>query len=67
MADRRDVLKLLKAIEPVPTGPVRLSTEYLKAVKRAENHPDNQSGSDKSWVGAALRRNRAFFERAELR
>lgn len=57
---------MLKALGPVPTGPVQLSPEYLKAVERVENHPDNQSGSDKTWVGAALRRNRAHFERARL-
>ncbi len=59
-------LKVLDEVEPVPTGPVELSPEYLANVKRMENHPANRSGSDKSWVGAALRRNRAFFERARL-
>ena len=64
---RETMLRLLDAIEPVPTGPVRLSHEYLEAVERVQNHPDNLSGADKSWVGAALRRNRAHFERARLR
>lgn len=64
---RETVLRLLDAIEPVPTGPVRLSREYLESVARVQNHPDNQSGADKSWVAAALRRNRAHFERARLR
>ena len=66
-SDIQAVLKILDEVEPVPTGPVRLAPEYLEAVARVENHPDNQSGSDKTWVGAALRRNRAFFERARLR
>ena len=61
-----ETLRMLKSFGPVPTGPVQLSPEYLKAVERVENHPDNQSGSDKTWVGAALRRNRAHFERARL-
>ncbi len=64
-SDTQAVLKMLDELEPGPTGPVRLSPEYLRAVERVENHPDNQSGSDKSWVGKALRRNRAFFERAK--
>ncbi len=66
-SDIRAVLKILDEVEPVPTGPVRLAPEYLEAVERVENHPDNQSGADKSWVGKVLRRNRAFFERARLR
>ncbi len=65
-SDLQAVLKILDELEPVPTGPVRLSPEYLSAVERVENHPDNQSGSDKSWVGKVLRRNRAHFERAKL-
>ncbi len=66
-SDIQAVLKILDEVEPVPTGPVRLAPEYLEAVERVENHPDNQSGADKSWVGQVLRRNRAFFERARLR
>ena len=65
-SDLQAVLKILDEVEPVPTGPVRLAPEYLRAVERVENHRDNQSGSDKTWVGAALRRNRAHFERAKL-
>ncbi len=60
-------MKLLDAVEPVPTGPVRLTPEYLKAVARVENHPDNRSGSDKSWVWKALERDRQFFARVKRR
>jgi len=39
---------MLDELEPVPTGPVRLSWSYLRAVKKVEDHPDNQSGADKT-------------------
>ena len=41
-------LKILDELEPVPTGPVRLSSSYLRAVKSVEVLPDNQSGADKT-------------------
>lgn len=59
-------LSMLKTLEPVPTGPVQLSPEYLEAVEWLENHPANHTGADKTWVGAALRRNRTHFEGAKL-
>lgn len=64
--DLEATLKMLKSFGPVPTGPVQLSPEYLKAVERVENLPSNRSGSDKTWVGEALRQFRAHFENAKL-
>lgn len=66
-SDVEAVLKMLRGLPPVPTGPVELSPEYLRAVERVESHPSNQSGVDKTWVGETLRRNRAHFARARLR
>ncbi len=65
--DVQEVLKILDELEPVPTGPVQLSPEYLKAVEAVEDRPENQSGSDKTWVGKAIRQFHAHFERARLR
>jgi hypothetical protein len=49
-----------------PTG-VRLPPEYLRALEAVERHPDNQDGTDKSWVWRALKRNRDHFARAVRR
>jgi hypothetical protein len=48
--DVEEVLRILDGLEAVPTGPVELSPEYLRAVARIEERPENQDGSDKSWV-----------------
>ncbi len=60
-------LKILDELEPVATGPVQLSWSYLRAVKKVEDLPENQSGADKTWVGKAIRQHLAFFERVRLR
>jgi len=60
-------LKILDELEPIPTGTVQLSSSYLRAVKKVEDRAENQSGSDKTWVGKAIRQHLAFFERVRLR
>jgi hypothetical protein len=47
--------------------PVKLSPAYLRAIEEIERHPDNQDGSDKSWVWRAMKRNRDHFARAVRR
>ncbi len=58
------VMQLIRNLGPVPTGPVTLSEEYLRHVRDIANHPDNQDGSDKTWVWEAFERDRLHFERA---
>ena len=65
--DVRAALKILDELEPVPTGPVQLSAKYLEAVEAVEDRLENQSGSDKTWVGIAIRQFLAHYERARLR
>jgi hypothetical protein len=57
----RSTFEMLDAVEPLPSGPVSLSPEYVEAVRQVELRADNQDGSDKTWVGATLRRNRDHF------
>ncbi len=47
-----DALRILDGVKrrPVPTGPVRLSRGYLRAVRLLEERPEHLSGSDKTWV-----------------
>jgi hypothetical protein len=49
------------------SGPVILDAAYLRAVERVEALPENQSGSDKSWVSDAQRQFREHFRRARRR
>jgi hypothetical protein len=39
--------------------------EYLEMVRWIEADGSNQSGSDKSWVESAARRDREFFENVQ--
>jgi hypothetical protein len=57
-------LKILDEVEPIPTGPVALSPEYLRAVAAVEALPENRSGADKSWVHALVQLDDDFFARA---
>ena len=41
-----------------------LSSEYLRAIERVERLPQNQSGSDKSWVWRTVKTAREHFRRA---
>jgi hypothetical protein len=49
------------------TGPVTLDAVYLRAIERVEALPENQSGSDKTWVVEAQRQFREHFGRARPR
>ncbi len=62
--DVEEVLKILDALPPVPTGPVELSPEYLRLVTGIEERPENREGSDKSWVWECREMWRAHYARA---
>lgn len=49
---------------PRETGPVTLRPEYLRAIEAIEALPENQSGTDKSWVEKADRQFREHYRRA---
>jgi hypothetical protein len=64
-----DVKRALEAIDrvcetPTETGPVELDPEYLRAIERVESLPEDQSGTDKSWVGRILEESRNEWRRA---
>ena len=42
-----------------------LSQSYLALIRRLEQHPANESGSDKTWTFEAERRFDAVFAKAE--
>jgi hypothetical protein len=48
-----------------PPGPVALSDEYRALIEAEEGHPDNATGSDKTWVQAARRSFRRFARSVE--
>ena len=62
-------LKILEGVASAPreTGPVTLTREYLDAVKWVESLPENQSGTDKSWVRRILSDSRRHYARAVLK
>lgn len=45
--------------------PAQLSTEYLRAIARCEALPENQNGSDKSWVERSRREFRQHYARVK--
>jgi len=45
----------------VPTGPVTLTPEYLRSLERLEAHPDNEPGTDKTWVSRTIAELRAHY------
>lgn len=62
--------ELVRILEPfrnmrIETGPVTLSEEYLRMVEEVESAPENQSGTDKTWVETARREFRDYFARIE--
>ena len=69
MDSNERALKILEAAASAPkeTGPVTLSKEYLDAVAWVESLPENQSGSDKSWVRRHLEESRRHHTRAVLK
>jgi hypothetical protein len=58
-------LDLLREIasEPIPTGPVELDPNYLRAVRWQEALPRNESGTAKDWVRRILEDSKRHFER----
>jgi hypothetical protein len=67
-ADER-ALRILDEISRAPreTGPVTLSPDYVDAIAQVESLPENQSGSDKSWVYRAIQSSRRMYARAVLK
>jgi hypothetical protein len=65
---KAEVVAMLDAYArlPKPTGPVQLSTGYLRAVVRWESLPENAEGCDKTWVDRSRRRFKAHFAKARL-
>jgi hypothetical protein len=61
-----EALRILDEIasSPIPTGPVRLSRGYLRAVRLLDSRPENQDGADKTWVERAIREFRGHYARA---
>lgn len=49
----------------LPAGPVALSDDYLRLVHDEEVHPDNRSGTDKTWVERARVAFRVFHDSIE--
>jgi hypothetical protein len=49
------------------SGPVTLDEAYLRAIDVVEALPQNQSGTDKTWVWEAIERDRGHFARARRR
>ena len=70
MHEDEDYEELVRLLAPframrIETGPVALSDEYLKMIEEVEAAPENQSGSDKTWVWRADRQYRDYFDRVE--
>lgn len=55
-----DILREI-ASQPIPTGPVELDPDYLRAVAWQESLPKNQPGADKSWVERSLLNSKRYF------
>ena len=64
-----DDLKALRLLDSyvgrVKSGPAALSAEYLDAIARCEALPENQNGSDKTWVERSRRQFREHYTRAK--
>jgi hypothetical protein len=68
-ATKADILKMLDAYArmPKPSGPVALSSAYLRAIERWEDLPENAEDADKSWVGRCQRDFEEHFDKARIR
>ena len=64
-----EALKLLEEIRriPIPSGPVRLSRWYLRALTAWEKRPAHRDGADKTWVELALREYRDYYRAVRRR
>jgi hypothetical protein len=65
----REYEELVRILEPfrkmrIETGPVTLSEDYLRMVEEVESAPENQTGSDKTWVELVFRQSREHFANA---
>jgi hypothetical protein len=68
MDDDQEYEELVRILEPfrnvrIETGPVALSEDYLRMVEEVESAPENQSGTNKTWVERAQREFREYFIR----
>ena len=63
--DTRRVLKLLDDVtQNLETeGPVTLDEAYLQMIARVEAMPQNQDGTDKSWLWECFEADRRYFAR----
>ena len=57
-----DILREI-ASQPIPTGPVELDPDYLRAVRWQESLPRNQSGASKDWVRRGIEDSERHFAR----
>ena len=62
-------LKILDYFANLPrvVGPVTLTDEYLAHIARVEALPQNQPGSDKSWVHRVIENSRRMYASAKLK
>jgi hypothetical protein len=65
---KAEVLEMLDAYArlPKPSGPLALSSAYLRAIERWEGLPENAAGADKSWVSRCQRDWGAHFAKARV-
>jgi len=54
-----------EAVEQAKSIRIDVDDEYLRAIELAEALPQNQSGSDKTWVWKMAAASRAYFERVK--
>ena len=61
----RKTLDILREIasQPIPTGPVELDPDYLRAVRWQESLPKNQPGAAKDWVRRGIENFERHYER----
>jgi hypothetical protein len=67
-----DTVRVLKLLDEVTQnleteGPVTLDEAYLQMIARVEAMPQNQDGTDKSWVWECLENSRLHFARVRLK
>ena len=63
--ERARIDAILDAVcrEPIVTGPVSLTDEYLAMVREVEENPANASGAEKDWLQRSDREFREYYER----
>ena len=68
MTEDEEYEELVRILAPyramtIETGPVELSAEYLRMIEEVEAAPENQSGSDKTWIEDSEREFLEYFAR----